>query len=89
MFILDAKDVQLKSTAVQWLVVLNYVIHIIKRKKMKIVNWLITIDIINLIVLGISILVGNFQISIIVPICWTVVALLAHLEIKEYKKKYE
>ena len=86
MFILDAKDVQLKTTVVQWLVVLDYVIHIIKRKKMKITNWLIIIDILNLIVLGISILVGNFQISIIVPILWTIVALLAHLEIKDLKK---
>lgn len=53
---------------------------------MKITNWLIIIDILNLIVLGISVLVGNFQISIIVPILWTIVALLAHLEIKNLKK---
>lgn len=52
------------------------------------VNLLITLDIINLIVLGISILVGNFQITIIVPILWTIVALLAHLELKQYKKYY-
>lgn len=49
-------------------------------------NWSIILDILNLIVLGISILIGNFQVSVIIPILWTIVALFAHLEIKDLKK---
>ena len=49
-------------------------------------NWSIILDILNLIILGISILIGNFQVSVIIPILWTIVALFAHLEIKDLKK---
>lgn len=75
MFILDAKDVQLKITAAQWLVVLNYVIRIIiTTKKMKETNLLITLDVITLVILGIALFTGQFQVPVIIPILWIIVA---------------
>jgi hypothetical protein len=51
------------------------------------VNLLITLDVINLVILGIALFIGQFQVPVIIPILWIIVALIAHLDIKEYKKK--
>lgn len=51
------------------------------------INLLITLDVITLVILGIALFTGQFQVPVIIPILWIVVALIAHLDIKEYKKK--